>query len=300
MKVFLILVVLAILLIVAAVILPIVFIVLPRRHHSGAATDGAGCPADFQCLNGGSSVFDANACHCVCINGFTGDRCAVAATNSCVTEDFNSDGAELRGVTVGSSIPRLIRQGPEKFHIPLSVSTLLTLFSTTGLTCNSENALVTFGTVPSPSQSQSSPTAANTNVQKRDSPILADNSGPTPTAVALSVATTVNGLVFATSSTPSPSGGSSSGGGQPASSPFFVDEDALDFAGVSVLFVLQQTSLDKAITAQQRLASFLGNFQTTSTVNLANGLGVDLRKHTFLFVNGTIIGGGSNSTVTKV
>ena len=78
--------------------------------------------------------------------------------------------------------------------------------------------------------------------------------------------------------------------------PFFADNNALDFARVGVLYILQERSLAAAVTAQERLQTFLTNVQSVSRINLVDGIGLDLQLHMIIFSNGTAIGGG-NGTV---
>ena len=285
LRTFIVLLVLAVAIVVAAVVLPIVFVVLPRRHNASALANTERCPKDFQCSNGGLKVSDMNNCRCVCVKGFTGDRCTIAPANECVTSDFKTESGEMRGVTIGSSIPPLLEAGPTRFRIPLQVSTILSAFFRSSLSCNSENALVTFDdTFPQPQRELPS-TATDTPSQRRDLLIASNGPSVLPNPTVLLSATKVNGLVFATSPASRMDTTST------ASSLFPVDSEGIEFAKICVLYVLQQSSLDKAVAAQQRLQSYFSTPQTSPYANLGSGFGLNLQKRTFLFANGTVVGG---------
>ncbi len=297
---FVVLMAMAVIIIIAAVVLPLTFVVIiPRHNRPQIMSTLADCERRLECLNGGTNVFEGRTCRCICVSGFTGDRCATAPTGSCATADFQTGTSNMQGVTVGSAIPRLLRQGPQAFNVPLSVATILSMFSSANQSCNLQNALVTFNgrSMPSqpesPSASSSASSSSRTGPQKRQ---LATASNPSPTPPASSVpATSTFRLATAsptdTRSTPTSASTSAS------TAPFVSDETALDFARVSVLYILQQSSMERAVYAQQRLQNFLGgsNTQGGSRVTVGDGVGVDLRERTIIFVNGTVVGGGKGS-----
>ncbi len=75
----------------------------------------------------------------------------------------------------------------------------------------------------------------------------------------------------------------------------FSDDNSLDFARVAILYVLQETGWDTAVSAQQRLQSFLSSRQTGSSVSVTTGFGLDLQQHVLVLANGTVVGGGMGS-----
>ncbi|TKA67173.1 hypothetical protein B0A55_08692 [Friedmanniomyces simplex] len=150
--VFLLLLVLLILLVAAAIIVPVVLVVVPRQllHNggggSGQSSSAGACASNSSCLNGGASVLSPadNSCHCVCVNGFTGATCAVVSGAGCATLGAGA-GAATGNATVGDALPRLLDGAEGNFSVPLDGPRLVALFSGAGLSCQAENALVTFG-----------------------------------------------------------------------------------------------------------------------------------------------------------
>ncbi|KAI9799344.1 MAG: hypothetical protein M1825_004837 [Sarcosagium campestre] len=284
--------------IVAAIVLPIVFIVLPRqRAASNPALEK--CKTTSACANGGSSMLDGNTCRCICVNGFTGATCRVRSPDSCVTTDISSGGTSVNDATVGSSIPRLLQDVSDQFEIPLNSPTIISRFSANDLSCRSENALVTFNGLSSPASSTSD-TAASRRAKRAEADRRIILRKRAPASEEIPGATTKDGIIFATA-TDSPSSDSSSGSStdQPATvtdvptpvnidSPFSLNDTTFDFARVSVLYILEQSSFDKAVTAQSRIQSFLGTSQGIATLDVGDGMTVDFLRHTIDLGNGTI------------
>ncbi|KAH0559301.1 hypothetical protein GP486_004184 [Trichoglossum hirsutum] len=155
-------------------------------------------------------------------------------------------------------------------HVPLDPAKLLSLFSSTSLSCNSQNALVTFnghagrqGVV----QSSAVGSATVTNAPKR-------RTNPTPSSILTTPNSgsiiTNDGLTLPTATPSAPSAASANG-----SKSLVVSENALDFARITVLFILQEkNSLDAAVTAQDRLQTAFSSDRSSSNVDVGNGITV--------------------------
>lgn len=301
---FVVLVVLGLILLIAAIVLPIVLVVLPRQTQTGGSLSSlADCQSQLRCENGGTNVFEGGSCRCLCTGGYTGDRCTAAPNNACVTTDLSAGRSQLRGVNIGSAIPRLLRQGPSAFDIPLDVPTILSAFAAQDASCNSQNALVTFNGRSMPLPNTPSITRLKARRAKRqiddDKPVGASTLTLTAALTLRGKAAVTTGLVTQTATpTPTRTGGAATAttamAGMPAG--VFGDDNSLDFARVGILYILQHTGWDTAVTAQQRLQAFLNLKQSGSTgVAVTNSIGLDLQRHVLIFSNGTVVGGGNGS-----
>ena len=317
--------------VLTAIIVPLVVVVLPRQNQKDSLAQLANCQKQAQCMNGGTSVFTANACHCVCAQGFTGTRCTVQADQGCVSTSLTTNGDSSNNASVGSSIPRLLQEGSAAYHVPLNASILVNLFSTSNMSCGSENALVTFNGnsdpvsaagssfTPSlpPSSSSSSPSSSSTSSGSSSSSPSAtstttsakststsasvtkrqDASSSEPSIIVAPASippeATSNGIVFA-----SPTQAATLAGSAPSPSttgtPLLVNENTLEFARISVLYILQQKSLDVAVAAQQVLQTFLGTSQSSGVVNAGGNISIDFEKLAIDLGNGTVGGSSAN------
>ncbi|KAI4157394.1 MAG: hypothetical protein L6R39_000676 [Caloplaca ligustica] len=289
---FFLLCIILLLLIAAAVIIPITLIVLPRQNSHPAAGSLAACQKSFPCANHGISVLQAGSCRCVCVSGFTGASCNVAADSGCTTSSIDSNDKSntvYRNATMGTSIPRLFNLANSTYSIPLDPSILLSLFSSQNLTCTAENALVTFNGKPQrkrdfPPSSSRKPRHLRldeiltnrrpTRASPLDARAIANRASPVQAAV------TSNGIVFAApsvaadippkSSSTSPSSAVSSAPSESASNPSStttnnnpkiesepfsrpLTANVLDFARTAVLLILQERDLVTAVSAQESM-----------------------------------------------
>ncbi|MCJ1331839.1 hypothetical protein MMC10_008531 [Thelotrema lepadinum] len=273
------------LLIAAAVVIPIVLIVLPKQNQPAAPPAPlSNCPSTNPCSNGGQSLVSANSCRCVCMNGFTGTNCTMPADSSCTSTTVDS----FNNATLGSSIPRLFSGASSNFSIPLNTTALLSDFSSAQLTCTDENTLVTFTKpqqrrdLPHPVQEYVAPLPVVTLA-----PRIADPEPQSPSAV------TVDGIVFngpptstapdlETTAGPTPTPTSTSLPNGPSS-------QQIDFAGVAILYIFQQTQLSTAVDAQKSLENAFSNGTFSGPVLVTSNITVDvnLMKVT---VGGTTVG----------
>ncbi|GME36650.1 Epidermal growth factor-like type 3 [Neofusicoccum parvum] len=328
---FIILMTVLFLLVAAAVVVPIVLIVLPQQKDNGNGSTAASsalsqCQDTFACENGGSSVVDPSGhCSCMCVNGFTGDRCTTESDAGCTTTTIGG-----RNATIGSAMPSLISAGQTSFEIPLNGTQLLSLFSSSNLSCTSENALVTFNGASSKKRSiDLFPPAPRPAVEVA----LANNVKPvadaTPTPCASSGAPLVTaapelkflaardgyhtsddaatkyGIVYDSDTSSSnvyysSYSSTATGTATPAAttSALAVSKKRLQFARVGVLFVFQESEdLSAAVTAQDNLQTYFTEYEegddaatAATAVNLGNSFAIDLSQWHITLPNGTQVG----------
>nr|POE90061.1 hypothetical protein CFP56_20528 [Quercus suber] len=287
---FILLGILLFLLLVAAVVVPVVLIVLPRQRHRTTPDPGnsqlAQCQTTLPCANGGATTYTNGVCGCICINGFTGSRCDSASQQGCTMTSVGS----MDNATVGSDIPRIVSNAPRAFGIPLDAQTLLGLFAAADLSCNAENALVTF-----------------TNVVQRDlatMPMLERRDDQTSSSK--DPAATSNGITKSTPSATSTSSSSSSSTSSSSSSAIASPSattnstTTTDFARAAVLYIFQSSgTLAAAIAAQSNLQDSFDN-RTSATgaplqranLSLADGFTCDLDARQLRWGNGTVVQAG--------
>jgi len=135
--------IIVVVLIAAAVLIPIFLILVPKQNRNNN-NPLANCAADFACQNGGTSVVSGDKCVCICSDGFTGSQCTVPGNSKdCVSMTITEGTNKYVNATIGRSVmPVLSPQN--RFDVPLNVSTILAVFSSSNLSCSSENSLVDF------------------------------------------------------------------------------------------------------------------------------------------------------------
>jgi hypothetical protein len=314
---FILLVVIIAVLIAAAVVVPIVLIVLPRQRqaaadHSGPSSLGQ-CPDSTSCQNGGGSVVSGDTCRCICVNGFTGDRCSAVADPGCITMDIGTGSERITNATLGNAIPRLLSGAMTNYSVPLNSSTILSLFSANDLSCASENALVYFNgqgmkarnLAPEP-LAEDLPTVTQSTLSLLPAPTL--EAALSPRLEQRQVGTS-NGIVFEMSSTatattapssesssqtPTTASPSSTSPSQPSSRT--PRPETVDFARIAVLFVLEQTGqLNTAVKAQDHIEDFLfrppNEGHTLSLGSDGVDIGLDFANFSISLENGSELGG---------
>ncbi|KAI9655757.1 MAG: hypothetical protein M1821_005192 [Bathelium mastoideum] len=291
--VFILIMIALVLLVAAAIIVPVALIVLPKQNNDGKAPAGSiqACQQQLQCQNGGTNVISSGICSCLCVNGFTGKLCQTQSQDPACTSNDVPDAAS--NATIGSSIPRLIKDSDANFSIPLNSQQILPLFTAADFSCSSENALVTFGGASqkrsleaepdqlhlfqsfssiaqpllSPTPSVSIQTAHPSLIARQASTsngllIEGGSPGATPSSTLdISVAPTItpsSSSIIAPTAQPDMSSSATATSTSSSSSQGSPSESRMeDFARVAVLFVLQNTTqLTAATTASDNLASF--------------------------------------------
>ncbi|ESZ99557.1 hypothetical protein SBOR_0122 [Sclerotinia borealis F-4128] len=306
---FIVVLIILLIIIAAAVVVPLKFLVIDKPATSKAATvtPAQSCAAGTStaCQNGGTSYSDNGVCSCICTNGFTGSTCTVAGSTGCTTTSSGT----TANITIGDSIPRLISAAQTNFSIPLFENTILARFNTGNLSCASENSLVTFdGSDERIGDASAEATPSTANKPKRDTPpdptkikiraIISPDStfistyiisvdSSTAQATSTSSQSQATSTIFsASSSIASPSTTSSPTTTKTTSATlttstidptavFTITQEVLDFARVTVLFVLQQENLDNAVTAQGQLQKFFNqqSFENLAAMNVSMGGG---------------------------
>ncbi|KAL2885730.1 hypothetical protein HOO65_070192 [Ceratocystis lukuohia] len=262
----------------AAIVIPLQLLVLNDKTKTStpaSESNSEQCSTRLPCLNGGTSVILNGQCSCICVNGFTGDNCGVDGATGCTTTDLVGTD-RINNVTLGLAIPRLIANAQDNYSVSLSGSEILTRFNSANLSCVAQNSLVTFD------GSATRLSDASTN-RVTENAVENSSSGTTTTAAPSRSTTPSTTTVFITSTvTVDP---------PTSTATYDASEDAIDFARVAVLFVLQETNLDQASEAQSALNSFFTR-ETKQTEEQAKNL--DLGNSNFIdLVNFRVQAGSS-------
>jgi hypothetical protein len=143
LPVFIVVIIVIIVLIAAAVLIPIFLILVPKQHKNDNSLSN--CASSNPCRNGGTSIVSNNACACVCSNGFTGNQCQTKGdTEDCATMTLAEGETQYKNATIGSSVLVSLTGAQARFGVPLNVSTILSVFSSTNLSCTGENSIMDF------------------------------------------------------------------------------------------------------------------------------------------------------------
>lgn len=274
-----------ILLIAAAILIPVCIVVIPNQSRSANQLQSlASCQNKLTCMNGGTNVvLSDNSCQCLCANGFSGRTCATRDSFGCTSTDL---GVGATNVTIGDTLPRLIYASTSNYSIPLSAPTLVSIFASNGLSCTSENALVSLNGLTRRSVEH--------GIKFIDGGSLLSHS-PHHRHYARQEAVTTNGLVIAGSAGPTATSTAASATSTASPAAFnATDQATLDFARTAVLYILQASdTLNTAILAQQQLTGAFSNPASAASgvVQIADGWEVNLVSWTVQGSNGTSVGG---------
>ncbi|KAG6106298.1 hypothetical protein E4U13_007508 [Claviceps humidiphila] len=215
------------------------------------------------------------------------------STGCAMTDLVSMDGqSHIQNVTLGRAIPRLIAGANQNYSVPLFGTTILARFNAENLSCIAQNSLVTFDGrstrlgQPTDEVDDLSDKQANMvsnaglehfppiSVLSLARPVSTGGEGPQEgTGVATPAtpmkATTTSSPGWAPAITPnSPNsstekelpqtlvvdtGSVATRRSDPTTSAFLVTEEKADFARVAMLYILQEGSVEKAISAQGEL-----------------------------------------------
>ncbi|RYP77724.1 hypothetical protein DL769_003344 [Monosporascus sp. CRB-8-3] len=285
--------------IAAAIILPLYFLVINKPDDNGAAQPSTEeCGGQVTCANGGTIVVNQGQCSCICSFGFTGSDCTIPSAQGCTTTSIDTPDSTVSNVTMGQAIPRLLEDAQANFSIPLSAMTLLAKFNSGNLSCNTQNALVTFDgqalrvegvsfeiedESPDVTLLQADGAPSTTVLQETDATLMIADPAVTDGASFVmstyttaptfdsSVSTVLDTTLsprghyevsqYPTAGVPSSTTTASSSATttlQPTPT-FTLDGQVLDFARVAVLYIFQEETINDATTAQTSLDRFFSN-----------------------------------------
>jgi len=262
--------------IAAAIVVPLKLIVFKDKPATPAAALET-CQAQVVCQNGGTNVISNGTCGCICSNGFTGPTCTVASSQGCTTTAINTTGGSTGQVTLGQALPRLLEGAERNFSIPLSPTTILAKFSSSNLTCTTQNALVTFGDASRSFRAgvvdDTMPTittvlpgldltltlrASEVTIITLTEPTTLTGSFSTILTRTRTMTNDMSRPTDATSAVLAPTKTSTGTPATPAPTSIFeVTDTVLDFARVAVLYILQETTLNQVATSQNLLQKFI-------------------------------------------
>ncbi|KFY70369.1 hypothetical protein V499_09221, partial [Pseudogymnoascus sp. VKM F-103] len=304
---FLILLIVLLLVIAAAIVVPLELLVLNKKPDANQNLSALQiCEKDSTCNNGGQSIINGGVCSCICVNNFTGTNCDDESAVGCTTVNFTSTATTstkaktYTDVTIGVSIPALISNAAVDYNIPLDFAKVVSRFSDTDLSCDAQNAIVSFnpGAVSqsaavAPSAGTSRTSAAATTgptsivqgsgarrrrAEEVDARLAPRTEEVMPSETSSMPAESQSSTSAPTSTPTSSSSDSSSSSAASAAEAaaaanFTVSESTLDFSRTAVLYILQTLSLDAAAVAQTKITSFLVGNVYTSAGNVTVGSG---------------------------
>jgi hypothetical protein len=266
---FIILVILGLVVITAAVVVPLQLVNLSKTRNASDNSNAsilARCKESNPCRNGGENIANSGFCSCICTNGFTGASCETKGEDSsCTSFDF-ADQGDVKGIknaTIGSALPRLFTKSQSAYNITLDPSLLLGVFSKGNLSCTLQNALISFNGRTEPTPTDSTPTGT-----RRRRQLATDTSLP---------------VVPTSTGTPAPSAA--------ASGEVVLDQDAVDFARVGVLYLAQTEDIATAESAHQALDDEFGRGRDSGNVTTGD-LTFRLDDRSVVLDDGSVIGGG--------
>ncbi|KAK9236880.1 hypothetical protein V1525DRAFT_189852 [Lipomyces kononenkoae] len=115
---------------------------------SAVSLTASECQSILPCENNGVSVVRNNSCACICVGDFGGNVCGNVSNAACAIVTL--PGSEpSRNVTLGTSIaPLLLNTTAQLFpSVELDAGIIFDVFNSSGVSCASQNALVTFNGV---------------------------------------------------------------------------------------------------------------------------------------------------------
>lgn len=270
---FILLVILLLCIIAVAIVIPLQFFVFKTLgNHEEPQSELEICRSDLTCQNGGTNVISQGTCSCICTNGFGGADCSEGGSAACTTTNLASSDSDstIEDVTIGRALPRLIADASANFSIPLSGTVILAKINSGDISCLRQNALVSFG-----GRSTRIGQASTEITDMGDDAVIVDTdetseedeleaASPTTGPNRVEKRTTITATEDLSVPEPTADDGDSPDG-RNSSPSYNVTEEALDFARITVLYVLQEQSVSEASTAQTGLERFFNQASNTNT-----------------------------------
>ncbi|KAJ5559808.1 hypothetical protein N7513_002207 [Penicillium frequentans] len=267
-----------------SVLLPVLLI--DRSKDTGNTPCGTTTP----CQNGGISLSSTTGCSCVCANGYTGYQCTTIGDSSCVTSNITLS----KNATMGSSLPSVFKHSQVRFGIHLDQAAIMGLFSTSNVSCKTENKLVSFAGVEISSDTKNAHRSIGLPIGEDKVEIVTiSNAATRSTMVAPRSLATKNGILYDDSATNTTAAESSTEAGSMniTTVPFQV----VEFSRVAVLFILEQTgSFKSAINTKENIQSYLVEYYNSAihpSLQVLDSYDLDYQQNTIILPNGTRIGG---------
>lgn len=242
--------------IVAAIVVPLeIFVFKNLGNYEKEDVSIQSCQKKLSCLNGGTNVVFQGSCSCICTGGFTGPDCSTSGSVGCTTTNLiSTDGSsEIKNVTLGQAIPRLIAGANSNFSLSLSGAAILAKFNNADLSCIAQNSLVTFN---GKSARLSSREFQQTDIREDMNTPSMRRSGSRLTGHPSDHSNTYEPVLTNPHSSKPNEDTEAIFVRQDDSQEFISGANSLDFARVAVLFVLQEKGLDLAQKAQSKLQIF--------------------------------------------
>lgn len=244
---FILFVILVLLAITTAIIVPLQMVTISRSQQNHKTTSSEGetqqkCQ-ETKCDNGGEVISLKDFCGCICVKGYGGANCT-ELDNSCVTMDLDG----VKNATVGSAVKRLLNISQPKYNVHLNGTRVLSTLWAQDVNCTAQNALMTFGGETGPNESTT--TISSTTIP----PII------TPPPATKRFRRDTSDLEYDTHPTVT------------------LNDDALDFSRVAVLYLVQDKGLGIATTAYRLLQAEFSRGVDTGSVQLGNNISIDLGK----------------------
>ncbi|KAM5442474.1 hypothetical protein MferCBS31731_002352 [Microsporum ferrugineum] len=308
-----------VLLLAIIITIPLAVAGKPRNHSPMT------CELELPCNNRGVSVGTPGSCSCVCPEGYRGTTCSVLADEGCVIADLKDNRNLRHDATVGSAIPRLVINSLRSFNIPLDVGKLLLLFDSENVSCNVENALVSFNGrnqkrgLPAPKDPRNNALLEYTLANRRRSGNVdlaaraPQNTTPQPTSTPMPTRTSSSTRTSSPTSSPTRTSTPTSTTLPTPMPSVDPSQNVLDFARISVLYIFEKTEKfsaahaahDAIQDALRRPSGIENNLPTFKPVQLEYGdntflLGFDTLSITF-FEKGAqaVVVGGKGDNVSS-
>ncbi|KAF4995706.1 hypothetical protein FGRMN_4952 [Fusarium graminum] len=306
--------------VVAAVLVPLEFFLFKNLGNQDKPQSAlAQCQQSLNCKNGGTNIMSQGTCSCICTNGFTGSDCSVGGSEGCTMTDL---GGDLNNVTLGKNIPRLIQDSQKNFTIPLSGTAIMAKINSEELSCIAQNSLVTFDGAASRKRGALLENLAAQFQRRAPEPTLVARATASETAIVVSSETAAPTTLVVDEGSPdnAPTKTGSADDATKTSDPagtiqtripstkFAVTHEVLDFARVTVLYVLQLEDIESAQDAQSSMDKFFAKARKdegvptkdASSISIGDKNTVDLLRYKITIGSKTVGGNTKRQVISPL